>query len=241
VVCLPFASLPVLSRTVGKMKTRRQTPKQIESLDPVKVTETPPDSQDGEATPEFFAGVFDIRAKRISEVRTSFVHRQGDSDLNPKETYNTWRRFVEQWRNLAMDNLKDCPTLPDIPAFIGDDYFGGMIHLEDFCRNCAAILRGKAETTPKTDNKTRHSIDFRSVNWFGTDYNFTPNQAAAVKLLWEARENGTPDIGGDTLATQVESDSRRPRDIFKKHSAVGNMICQGQTKGTFRLVEPDKK
>ena len=96
-----------------------------------------------------------------------------------------------------------------------------------------------AETEPKT-KPARHSIDFRSVHWFGTDYNFTPNQAAAVKILWKAWENETPDVGGDTLAVEVESDSRRARDIFKGHHAFGNMIRQGQTKGSYRLVEPDK-
>jgi len=88
--------------------------------------------------------------------------------------------------------------------------------------------------------ETTHSIDFRSVRWFGTDYSFTPNQAAAVKILWQAWENRTPEVGGDTIATEIESDSRRARDIFKGHPAFGNMICQGKTKGTFRLVEPGK-
>jgi hypothetical protein len=88
--------------------------------------------------------------------------------------------------------------------------------------------------------KTRHSLDFRSVSWFGTDYTFTPNQAAAVKILWENWENGTPEVGGDTLATEVESESKRARDIFKNHLAFGSMIQKGKTKGTYRLVEPDK-
>jgi len=88
--------------------------------------------------------------------------------------------------------------------------------------------------------KMAHSIDFRSVCWFGANYSFTPNQAAAVKILWEAWENRTPDVGGDTLAVEVEADSRRARDIFKGHTAFGSMIRQGQTKGTYRLVEPDK-
>ena len=99
---------------------------------------------------------------------------------------------------------------------------------------------GHGDNAEQNLPKTRYSIDFRSVHWFGTDYSFTPNQAAAVKILWEAWENRTPDVGGDTIATEAESDSRRARDIFKRHPAFGSMICQGKTKGTFRLVEPDK-
>ncbi len=98
----------------------------------------------------------------------------------------------------------------------------------------------EAEEIEQNPPEARHSIDFRSVHWFGTDYNFTANQAAAVKILWEAWENGTPDVGGDTLAVEVDSESRRARDIFKGHPAFGSMICQGETKGTFRLVEPGK-
>jgi len=89
-------------------------------------------------------------------------------------------------------------------------------------------------------SEARHSQDFRSVNWFGTEYSFTPNQAAAVKILWEAWENKTPELSGDFLVAEVESESKRPRDIFKNNSAFGTMIQPGKTKGSFRLVEPDK-
>ncbi len=101
---------------------------------------------------------------------------------------------------------------------------------------------GKAETKtePADEEKTTHSIDFRSVCWYGTDYNFTPNQAAAIKILWENWEKGTPDVGGDTLSTEIESDSKRARDIFKGNPAFRTMIRQGKTKGTYRLAEPDK-
>lgn len=111
-------------------------------------------------------------------------------------------------------------------------------HVAEMAR--AELTAEKPTETERKTEPTRHSIDFRSVHWFGNDYNFTPNQAAAVKILWAAWENGTPDIGGDTLATNVESESRRARDIFKGHPAFGSMIKAGQTKGTYRLVEPDK-
>ncbi|GMU37709.1 MAG: hypothetical protein EDS66_12215 [Planctomycetota bacterium] len=87
-------------------------------------------------------------------------------------------------------------------------------------------------------NPRRHSPDFRSVHWDGVDYAFTANQAAIVKQLWEAYENGTPDVGGDTLLVNAESDTRRMADVFKKHSAWGTMIVEGSTKGTYRLA-PD--
>jgi len=120
------------------MKTKKHTPKQ---------TKTPRESQVEEATPKWFADIFDGCAKRIREERNSFAYRQGDPEL--KATYSRWTPFVERWRDLAIKNLKDCPALPDVPQFVGEDYFGGMIHLEDFCKSCAAKLRGKAEPLSK--------------------------------------------------------------------------------------------
>ncbi|MCK6465093.1 MAG: hypothetical protein L6Q93_09670, partial [Phycisphaerae bacterium] len=84
--------------------------------------------------------------------------------------------------------------------------------------------------------RLRHSSDFRSVQWHGVDYTFTATQAAIVKQLWEAYENGTPDVGGDTLLVNAESDTRRMADVFKKHPAWGSMIVEGTTKGTYRLA-----
>lgn len=96
----------------------------------------------------------------------------------------------------------------------------------------------QTEQEKELDKPTRHSVDFRSVHWLGTDYNFTPPQAAAVELLWKAWENKTPDIGGDTLAEKIGSEAKRPRDIFKGHPALGSMIKKGNTKGSYRLIEP---
>jgi len=102
-----------------------------------------------------------------------------------------------------------------------------------------ALLHGKLMENSPGNTEARHSLDFRSVHWFGTDYSFTPNQAAAVKILWEHWENGTPEVGGDTLATNIESAARRARDIFKGHPAYNTMIIPGKTKGTFRLAKSD--
>ncbi len=151
--------------------------------------------------------------------------------------YDGWDRLFDDdyspffdedgWRN----GLYNC-------YYITDVFFESV-------RLCKYLLN-KSTNELTTDNnnqekpEARYSIDFRSVHWFGKDYTFTPNQAAAVKILWEAWENETPDVGGDTLAVVIESDSKRARDIFKGHPALNSMICQGQTKGTYRLVKPEK-
>lgn len=81
----------------------------------------------------------------------------------------------------------------------------------------------------------RHSIDFASVRWYGTDYVFTGTQSAAVKLLWAAWEGGTPEVRHDTILAEINSDSDRLAKVFQGHPAWGAMIVAGDAKGTFRL------
>jgi len=84
----------------------------------------------------------------------------------------------------------------------------------------------------------RHSPDFRSVHWHGNDYTFTPTQATCVKILWDAMEKRTPDVGDHHLLTEASSDTRRIVDLFRNHPAWGKMIVVGATKGTRRLANP---
>ena len=85
-----------------------------------------------------------------------------------------------------------------------------------------------------------HSVDFRSVKWLGIPYEFTPQQAACIKVLWEAFENETPSIGDASILEAAESDAERLGLVFRSHAAWGTMIVEGRTKGTHRLAEPPK-
>jgi hypothetical protein len=87
-------------------------------------------------------------------------------------------------------------------------------------------------------NRARHSADYRSVDWFGIHYDFTALQAPCIECLWEAWENGTPDLGQEFIMAQAGAESRRLVDLFKGHGAWGTMIVPGATKGAYRLQEP---
>lgn len=86
----------------------------------------------------------------------------------------------------------------------------------------------------------RHSTDFRSVHWFGEDYEFTATQAACVKVLWEEWKNGTATVGQETILEMSGSTTSRLKSIFGngKHPCWGAMIVPGEAKGTFRLQSP---
>lgn len=92
--------------------------------------------------------------------------------------------------------------------------------------------------TPALD--ARHSVDFRSVRWFGIDYTFTPTQAAVVKSLWENWENETPDVGQDAILEGAGSECDRLRDLFRNHPAWGTLIVPTGSANarTYRLAEP---
>ncbi len=82
------------------------------------------------------------------------------------------------------------------------------------------------------------SSDFRSINWYGTQYTFTPTQAACFRVLWESWQRGTPVLGERTILEQAESQSQRLIYLFDKgkHPAWGDLIVPGPVKGTFQLV-----
>lgn len=86
-------------------------------------------------------------------------------------------------------------------------------------------------------HKRRHSEDYRSVRWDGTIYSFTPQQAAIVAILWAAWENGTPDVGQETLLQAIDSDSNRVQHLFRHHPAWEVVITRGGTRGSFRLAD----
>jgi hypothetical protein len=100
-------------------------------------------------------------------------------------------------------------------------------HIQSLLKHCNT----NAETV-------RHSKDFASVRWFGTDYFFTASQGACIKVLFEAWRNDTPELRQETILNEAGLDSTSIKDLFKNHPAFGSMITPGSTKGSFRLCEP---
>lgn len=107
---------------------------------------------------------------------------------------------------------------------------GDSVRLPASARCCVGTERARpAQAT--------HSPDFRSLNWYGDPYKFSAVQAAVVKVLWEARDNGTPDVGQQALLEEAGSESTRLVDVFKRNEAWGIVIVPGESAGTYRLGE----
>ena len=82
----------------------------------------------------------------------------------------------------------------------------------------------------------RHSEDFRDVVWFGQRQEplFTPAQAAVVRQLWRAWENGTPGVSQETLIEGAALECGRLRDVFRGHPCWGTMIISPR-RGLYML------
>lgn len=93
----------------------------------------------------------------------------------------------------------------------------------------------------RPDERTvRHSPDFRSLKWGRQHYTFSGSQAAVVRVLYEAWENGASVVGDDTLCEAADhaAPRERLRDVFKDHEAWNTLIVPGNKRGTRRLADP---
>lgn len=83
-----------------------------------------------------------------------------------------------------------------------------------------------------------HSPDFRSFNKDGEVFSLTYIQAQVMKILWDADENGTPEVGQAYIIDQITSGTslKRLRSAFKDNQRAWEALIEpGGSKGTFRL------
>ncbi|QNN24938.1 hypothetical protein HED60_22545 [Planctomycetales bacterium ZRK34] len=128
--------------------------------------------------------------------------------------------------------------------------------LTDDCKKIsefAELLKatGDAAVVDTNGETPTHSVDFTSVNWYGTRYTFSKgNQAQAVKILWEAWMNGGHSLSQETIGEKIGSSASRfeMRKTFRNRQRGGSQtmhpawdtMIQGDGKGCYRLVMPKK-
>jgi hypothetical protein len=87
----------------------------------------------------------------------------------------------------------------------------------------------------------KHLSDFQKVYWPGLgEFRLTAKQAASARLLWDAMEEGTHEVGQAELLRAADSDCTRLRDLFSRSPAWGTLIVQGATPGSYRLPPSDE-
>lgn len=98
------------------------------------------------------------------------------------------------------------------------------------------VLVAMACSSDGSQSVARHSQDFASVYWFGKLYTFSPNQAACIRVLWEAWNNKTPVLGEPAIQEAAGVDSNL-RNVFRDHEAWDTLITS-PSKGRYRLSDP---
>ncbi len=79
------------------------------------------------------------------------------------------------------------------------------------------------------------SDDYACVSWQGEVIEFSPIQAQIIKTLHEHYERGTPSVSQHYLLDQVDSDSSRLRDLFRRSNAWNTLVVESTRRGNFRL------
>jgi hypothetical protein len=101
-----------------------------------------------------------------------------------------------------------------------------------------SISEGAAATPEATMPK--HSTDFTSVTWYGTEYAFALGvQSSAVRALWEEWTESGLGLHQNTIrnAIDAERDNFRMDTAFRNHPAFGTMI-QRCGDGRYKLAPP---
>ena len=59
-----------------------------------------------------------------------------------------------------------------------------------------------------------------------------------MEKLWEAWEQGTPEMAQQKILGDAGFSSERLVDVFRGHPSWGVLVVRGKTKGAYRLQEP---
>jgi hypothetical protein len=76
------------------------------------------------------------------------------------------------------------------------------------------------------------------VFWWGKNYTFTINQAACVKVLWEARNSKTQSLSQSDILDKAKISQERLDKVFKGNEAWKEMIVSSK-KGMYCLAVPE--
>jgi hypothetical protein len=83
--------------------------------------------------------------------------------------------------------------------------------------------------------------DYRACRWGTETFAFTALQAACVRILWEARNRGSPVLHQEDVLARAgakQTIQMRMRRLFQRHPAYQTMIHSGRRPETFLIVDP---
>jgi hypothetical protein len=156
------------------------------------------------------------------------------------ESQRAWgSRLILLCRDVFLSGYDDLVFLPELRLYLKDaDQAARAIH--QIANDLFEEMEGRQDHASRQSQRPPvdrdHSPDFRSVNWDGRSFEFTPAQAAVVEILWDAYERKLEGVGHAHLLDKSGSDGKRLVDVFKGNPAWGTMIGQVPNhRGLYRL------
>ena len=87
----------------------------------------------------------------------------------------------------------------------------------------------------QSNESFRFTPDFRCVWLRGKTFTLSGREADVIQMLWECRQQGTPDLSQAHVLSKLGSESSRLRDLFEDRKAWYALIAKGKRKSMFRL------
>jgi hypothetical protein len=82
-----------------------------------------------------------------------------------------------------------------------------------------------------------HSPDYRTVVLRGQRFFLTPLQAQAVQLIHEYHQRGITALSNDFILTEIGSNSKLLRDLFKRNPEAWKALIISREKGMYADIE----
>ena len=101
-----------------------------------------------------------------------------------------------------------------------------------------ASLQSPLAASPENQSNFKHSPDYRSVTIPGKEpFILSPTQAAVIKILNEAWENGSPIVGQSYILEEigVTSPSTDIQSIFKRNKRASLELITSPSKGCYQI------
>ena len=110
-------------------------------------------------------------------------------------------------------------------------------HKELVVNSRTVTVEIKSTDTPCMSNINHfYAPDGRTLTYFGKSYSFTTKEAQAIRILYDAYQNGNYDFSIDYICEDLEIRSNKLKDIFQTCKEYREIVIPGKRKGLCRLV-----
>ncbi|MDA1239406.1 MAG: hypothetical protein O2798_01040 [Chloroflexi bacterium] len=119
---------------------------------------------------------------------------------------------------------------------VANDLATGNLH----AKSLAVLASGVEERQPNMigNGEFQHSRDYRTIVLRDQQHLLTAPQAAAVRKLHTAHQEGLPALSTRELLDDTQSNASKVSELFKRSSAWPTVVVRADRRGMYRLNLP---